>query len=123
MARTSTRTAEQWRDLIEGWPGSGLTQAQYCARHGFSVSSFYRWRERVRQEPKTAGKAPLAVGGSQPLRLLPVQRSQSHSAPGHETVPALTLVFPNGLRLEIATGVEAHTLGAVIELVQTRAPA
>jgi hypothetical protein len=38
------RTREQWRQLVEGWPESGLTQAQYCEHHNISVASLYRWR-------------------------------------------------------------------------------
>jgi transposase-like protein len=121
MARRSERTFEQWRELIQGWPGSGLTQAEYCERHGVSVSSFYRWRERLRQEAN-AGEASLAGARSSPACLLPVQLAGRPSGAEREAA-ALTLVFPNGLRLEIAAGVEVHTLGAVIDLVQTRLPA
>jgi hypothetical protein len=35
---------EQWRELVGGWPGSGLTQAQYCEHHGMSTGSLSRWR-------------------------------------------------------------------------------
>jgi hypothetical protein len=122
MARTSARTREQWRELIQGWPGSGLTQAEYCDRHGLSVSRFHRWRERLRPE-LNAVEARLAGGGSQPPRLLPVQLSQSTAIPHREPAAALTLVFPTGLRLEIGAGVAPSTLGAVIDLVQARASA
>ena len=123
MARTSRRTLEQWRELIQGWPGSGLTQAEYCDRHGLSVSSFHRWRERLRPEPN-AVEARLAGGGSQPPRLLPVQLRQDTSTPRQDpAVPALTLVFPNGLRLEIGAGVEPSTLAPVIDLVSAHIPA
>jgi hypothetical protein len=122
MGRTSGRTLEQWRELIQGWPGSGLTQAEYCDRHGLSVSSFHRWRERVRQEPN-AGEAPVAEGGLNPPRLLPVQLSQSTAIPDREPAAALTLVFPNGLRLEIGAGVAPSTLAPVIDLLQARMPA
>ena len=122
MARTSGRTREQWRSLIQGWPDSGLTQAEYCDCHGISVSSFHRWRERVRQETD-AGEAPLAAGRLQPTRLLPVQLSEIPSPPPREPAPALTLVFPNGLRLEIGADVAPSTLAPVIDLVSAHTPA
>jgi transposase-like protein len=43
------RTRAQWRQLVEGFSGSGLTQACYCERHGISVTSFQRWRAQFRQ--------------------------------------------------------------------------
>jgi hypothetical protein len=40
------RTPEHWRRIVEGWPASGLTQAQYCERHGISVASLHRWSKK-----------------------------------------------------------------------------
>jgi hypothetical protein len=123
MARTSARTLEQWRELIQGWPGSGLTQAEYCDRHDISVSRFHRWRERLCQEPN-AVEARLAGGGSQPPRLLPVPLRQDPSTPRQDpAVPALTRVFPNGLRLEIGADVAPSTLAPVLDLVSAHTPA
>lgn len=40
------RTAEAWRELIDGFAGSGLTVPAYCARSRISAASFHRWRAR-----------------------------------------------------------------------------
>lgn len=35
--------AEFWRGQLEAWHRSDLTQRDYCATHGLSEKSFYRW--------------------------------------------------------------------------------
>ncbi|UHD16877.1 IS66 family insertion sequence element accessory protein TnpA [Thiocapsa bogorovii] len=49
------RSREQWRELVRGWPGSGLTQAQYCERHGISTGSLSRWRAVFGREHQECG--------------------------------------------------------------------
>lgn len=41
-------SAPQWRDLFQRYESSGLTQEQFCRRHGLALSSFQRWRQRLR---------------------------------------------------------------------------
>jgi hypothetical protein len=61
MAR---RRGEQfWRSHIEAWDQGELTQAAYCAAHGLSEKSFYRWRH----------KALANVSSSAPLTLVRVK--------------------------------------------------
>jgi hypothetical protein len=66
------RTRAQWRQLVEGFSGSGLTQACYCERHGISVTSFQRWRAQFRQAPvANPRQAEASARKSAPVRLLP----------------------------------------------------
>ncbi|MBK1720505.1 IS66 family insertion sequence element accessory protein TnpA [Thiocystis violacea] len=110
------RTREQWRDIVEGFPESGLTQAQYGARHAISVTSFHRWRERLRQGADPRGPGALR-NVAEPVRLLPVE--EVHEAPMAPVAgSALTLVLANGVRLEVGTDFEARTLRRVLEILQ-----
>jgi transposase-like protein len=112
------RTPAQWRELVQGWPRSGETQADYCRRHGIAVSTFHRWRERLRQE--TQPRQPVSADALQPVTLLPVRLAdRPPPPPSPETSAALTVVFTNGLRLEIAAGCDPSTLSQVIGLLQT----
>jgi transposase-like protein len=111
------RTRAQWQRLVEGWSGSGLTQAQYCRCHGISVASLHRWRERLRQD-RGIGAVPAGLGGAaEPVRLLPVELlAEEH--PGLLDEAPLRLVFPEGLQLEIAPGFDAPTLRRVVALLR-----
>ncbi len=57
------RGAQFWREHVEAWDRSDLTQAAYCAAHGLSTKSFYRWRHRQVE----------AAPSSAPLTLVPVK--------------------------------------------------
>jgi hypothetical protein len=58
------RSAEEWREILAEWSGSGLSQAAFCRQRGFSSITFSGWKRHFR----VAAAAPtwprgLAVGG------------------------------------------------------------
>lgn len=57
--RAVRRGEEQWRRLLEGFDGSGLSVGGFCQRRDISVANFYRWRRRIRQ-----AQAVSAVAGA-----------------------------------------------------------
>jgi transposase-like protein len=114
------RSREQWWELVRGWPGSGLTQAQYCERHGISPGSLSRWRDVFRRERDAGGGRPR-VGIAEPVRLLPVQFSETVEPLWRDRV--LTVVFGGGVRLEVPPGFDGATLARVVEVLQERAGA
>ena len=46
--RRSRRSLEQWRELLDRFEYSGQTQEQFCAEHHLGLSTFGRWRKRLR---------------------------------------------------------------------------
>ncbi len=83
------RTSEFWQGHLDAWRRSGLTQVAYCASHGLSVESFYRWR---RKEAEPVASAPS------PLTLVPIRVA----APAPNGVAHLH--SPGGWRIELPTG-------------------
>jgi len=77
------RGLDYWQKHLEAWDQSDLTQEAYCASHGLSVKSFYRWR-RKQKESIAAGKpltlVPVRVGG------LAVQNIVRFHSPGGWTI-------------------------------------
>lgn len=112
------RTREQWRRLVEGWPESGLTQAQYCEHHNISVASLYRWREVLRRSSGERRPAPGAGRADVAVRLLPVELLGEFGQRVGDTAPALSLVFADGVRLEIAPGCDDATLRRVVGVLR-----
>jgi hypothetical protein len=115
------RSREQWRRLVEGWAGSGLTQAQYCERHRISVASLHRWREIFHRE-SGVGTVPGGAGADGPIRLLPVEVF-GRAAPPDADGSALAVVLGDGLRVEVAPGFDAPTLARVVAVLRGRAQA
>lgn len=80
--------ADYWREHLDAWDQSGLTQVAYCASHGLSVKSFYRWRRKQ--------KASMAA--AKPLTLVPV------SVGGSVGQNVVRLHSPGGWRIELPAG-------------------
>jgi transposase-like protein len=116
------RTREQWRRLVAGWRDSGLTQAQYCERHGISVASLHRWREIFRAAVGAATPAPSERKPRDAVHLLPIELLDDlGSAAAGGAGQALSLVFPDGVRLEIAPGCDDATLRRVVGVLREAA--
>ena len=111
------RSREQWRELVRGWPGSGLTQAQYCEHHGISAGSLSRWRAVFGREHH-ACDGPARSRAEAPLCLLPVQFSEALEPARSDRV--LTVVFGGGVRLEVPPGCDGATLARVVDVLAQR---
>jgi transposase-like protein len=92
--------SDQWRDRLAEQERSGLSVKQFCQQQGVTEYSFYAWRKRLRN----AGQVRFALveRGAQP-------------AIGEF---ALELMLANGDRLRIGAGVDAKTLGTVLEVLR-----
>jgi transposase len=51
------RTRAFWRSHFEVWELSGLTQREYCERHGLSLKNFGNWRGQLKREDAVGVKA------------------------------------------------------------------
>jgi transposase-like protein len=74
-----------WRQHVEGWQQSGLSQIAYCRSHDLKVQQFYRWRRRIMDA------AP------RPVSFLPVTIA---SAP-RQAAAAIRIQTPNGFTIEV----------------------
>lgn len=45
-----------WRSHFEPWELSGLTQQEYCERHGLNLKSFGNWRGLLKREDAAGPK-------------------------------------------------------------------
>jgi transposase len=63
------RSRTEWQRLVAGWPRSGLTQDDYCARQGISVGSLQRWRNILAQDVACQRQDLMVLSGSLPMRI------------------------------------------------------
>ena len=106
------RSRNEWQRLVAGWPRSGLSQQEYCARHGISVGSLQRWRRIFTEDavPGSRGSSPVS-------EFVPVTLVGEPATPNAE----LTLVLSDGLRLEVGAQCQAETLKRVLSVLRERA--
>jgi hypothetical protein len=88
-----------WEHHLERWQGSGLSQAEYCRRHGLSAKTFGYHKRRIEKSPLCLVEVPLAAAVYTPPRPL-----------------RLTV----GLRytIEIEAGFDSDTLRRLLEVLE-----
>ena len=117
MATAATRSAGEkrrfWRDHIDGWQRSGLSQREYCARSGLCLSTFSLWRRRLAtSQPRSS---VTSVVDLVPVPMHPVAITIAR------TVPPVVVVLAGGqYRLEVTRGFDADTLRAVVATLEVR---
>jgi hypothetical protein len=95
----------QWQRHVEAWRESGLSQADYCHRHGLNRKTFSLWTRRDQGDPS------MDRGTS--LDLIAVQLSSSVPIATAEA-STLLLRFPHGAQLELSTAVPPRWLAELL---------
>ena len=90
-----------WRRHIEAWQGSGLSQADYCRRHGLNANTFSGRLRDYRALPEAA--APALV----PVRLAAAEPPAAPAAP-------LVLRTASGHRLELPASAEPRWVAELL---------
>ena|ERR1700674_5493332 len=93
------RGPEYWGRHLEAWHQSDLTQDAYCAHHGLSTKTFYRWRRKEKEAVAAAKSA---------LTLVPVRVGAA------VTDSVVRLHSPGGWRIEVG----GSSVAALAELLR-----
>lgn len=56
----SEEKEQYWREHITGWRVSGISQVEYCRKHGISKSTFWIWKRKL-SVAKSKTEAPVIV--------------------------------------------------------------
>jgi hypothetical protein len=102
--RHRTEREVYWQHLIDRQGTSEQSIADFCKGEGVSTASFYAWRHRL-QSPRRV----IDPRDSRPA-LVPV-RIVSEAPTARE---AVTIEWPGGIVLRVATGCDAATLRTVV---------
>lgn len=54
--------AQTWERLLRGHDTGKMSVKEYCARHGVSAASYYRWQKRLRREKEGGIFSPIEIG-------------------------------------------------------------
>jgi transposase len=107
LRRSRAATRQAWADRLARFPHAGLNPAQFCAREGVSLPSFYAWRRRLAAATAAAPEPP--PGPDSGPRLLPVRLQ----APG----AAVEVVLPGGAVLRLLPGCDLAWVRSLVELL------
>lgn len=93
---------ERWKQHIEDWQASGLSQAEYCRRHGLNANTFSGRLHHYRSQ-----------GLPRPPELIPVQVQPLPKAA--EAVAGPIVLWHRDLRLELPSAVSPRWLAELLQ--------
>lgn len=106
---------EQWTRYVRKWATSGLSAAQFAAKHGISATSLSWWKWRLGAGAKTRSVQRRVSTRSKVPPLSFVEMTVA--APPEEP---LELVFPSGAFIRVRTGFSAALLEQLIDVLEKR---
>ena len=90
-----------WKQHIESWQETGLTQAEYCRRHNLKHYQLVYWKKRFLKTETSVSFVPLKL---EDLLEMPTRQDQA----------SLILVINNQFKIEIRAGFDAQLLRQLI---------
>ena len=54
--------AQTWEGLLMGHDPGKMSVKEYCAKHGVSAASYYRWQKRLGREKEGELFSPIEIG-------------------------------------------------------------
>lgn len=70
--------------LVRQWRDSGLTRKEFCTQHGITIAKFGYWIARWKEDQSGGDSGFISMGSSMT-----------------GNVPAISVVYPNGIRVEV----------------------
>lgn len=117
-------TRSEWEKRVERWKSSGLSAAEFAARHGYKAQQLHWWSWKLGTSSSKSHRADRdepASALSQEPRFLPVRVVEPSPAPvavGMPPAPAwIEIALPNGGLVRVLPGVDAATIACVMAAV------
>jgi len=90
-----------WKQQIESWQETGLSQAEYCRRHHLKHHQMVYWKKRFVQIESGVSFVPLKINGLSDIS-------------GRPECDTLCLVIDNRFKIEIEHGFDVSLLRQLI---------
>ncbi|MEE9356100.1 MAG: hypothetical protein V3U75_10970 [Methylococcaceae bacterium] len=103
MALTDKHSPTFWREHIEQWQSSGLSQAAYCRQHALIVHQFRYWNYKLRRVER-----PTVPTATSDFARVQVESTRNLDC-------GLSLHFADGTRLD---GIHPHNVMTVCQLIE-----
>ncbi len=94
-----------WKQQIDSWQQTGLTQTEYCRRHNLKHHQLVYWKKRFSRTETQVSFAALKLDN-----LLDIPRQPQHAP--------LCLIINDSFKIEIRAGFDAQLLRQLIFALQ-----
>jgi hypothetical protein len=96
---------EYWKEQIEHWQRSGLSQTEYCRRHNLKRHQLAYWKKRFLKAASDVSFVPVKLDAVLDIPAQPVNSS-------------LSLIINHHFKVEIRAGFDTRLLRQVIVAIQ-----
>ncbi len=93
-----------WKKHIASWEDSGLSQAEYCRKHGIPVKTFGYYKRRM-------------AAADRPTKIIPVPQTVLPTESKSRTGTPIKLRVPGDFQIEIEPDFCQKTLKRLLEVV------
>ena len=94
--------------LVQEYEASGLGRQEFCDKHGLSLSTLNRHRERKQ----------LGTEGAKAGRLIPVEISQAQQLDANQLRSELLVCLSTGRRIEVRSGFDPKVLHQLVRVLE-----
>ena len=101
------RSRAEAAQLVAEYEASGLSQVEFCQKHGLSLATLARYRKRQTQGSPAAGN-----------RWVEVKECAGRPMLKDGASSGLAVALPSGRRIEIGRGFDAHTLAQLLDALE-----
>jgi hypothetical protein len=101
------RSRAEAAQLVAEYEASGLSQVEFCQKHGLSLATLARYRKRQTQGSPADGN-----------RWVEVKESTGRPVLGSRAGSGLAVALPSGRRIEVGRGFDAHTLAQLLDALE-----
>jgi hypothetical protein len=115
-----------WRERVDAWRGSGVTQVEFCLVHGISLASFSRWKselvKRDRARASTAATESSLAGSPETLGWteLRLPSARAARAEAWSDASGFEIVLPRGWSVRMGPQFEAEPLRRLLSVLEER---
>ncbi len=107
----NTQSKKQlWKNHIEGWKKSGLSQEKYCNQQEISYAAFGYWRSRLLKELQNTYKRIEPKPSFKQAVITPNTETRIQSVAN-----VIKIVMPNQMKIELPTALSQIELSTVFQ--------
>jgi hypothetical protein len=112
------RSAEEWRDLVEGWRRSGQSRDRYARERGVKATTLGWWASELarRERSESGGLARVGAASFLPVRVVDAAAHAVRSA--RPSAGRIELVLRGGRKLRVPVGADATWVARVVVAVE-----